>query len=387
MAEKRDYYEVLGVSKSASDAEIKSAYKKMAIKYHPDRNPGDKEAEEKFKEAAEAYDILRDPEKRQRYDQFGFAGMNGAGGFGGGASMNMDDIFSMFGDIFGGGSRFGGFGGFGGFGNGGAAQHMEHGEDLRLKVKLTLNEVATGVTKKFKVRKKVTCTHCHGTGSEDGKTETCSNCKGSGVILKTVNTMLGRMQTQTACPTCGGQGKIIKNKCHACNGNGVVNGEEVVEIQIPSGVENGMVVTASGKGNAARLNGQPGDIQVYIEVESHADLIRDGQNLQYNLLLDLPTAILGGTAEIPTIDGKVRIKIEPGTQPDKIMRLRGKGLPAVSGYGYGTGDLIVNISIYIPETLSNEEKELFEKLRNSDNMKPSSSTRETIFQKFKKLFE
>ncbi len=388
MAEKRDYYEVLGVSKTATDAEIKAAYKKMAIKYHPDRNPGNKEAEEKFKEAAEAYDVLRDPEKRQRYDQFGFAGMNGQGGFGGGASMSMDDIFSMFGDIFGGGSFGGGFGGFGGFGGGArGGKHVEKGSDLRLKVRVSLKEVASGVTKKFKINKYVTCPHCNGSGSEDGKTETCSKCKGSGVTYRSVNTMFGHMQTQTQCDACGGTGSVIRNKCKHCGGTGIVKGEEIEEIKIPAGVQEGMVVTERGKGNAARWNGVPGDIQVYIQEEPHPELLRDGQNLQYQLLLDVPTAILGGSAEVPTIDGKVKIKIEPGTQPGKTMRLRGKGLPVVQGYGYGTGDLIVQIGVYIPENLSREEKETFEKLRTSENMKPGATAKSNFFNRFKKMFE
>ena len=390
MAEKRDYYEVLGVSKTASDAEIKAAYKKMAIKYHPDRNPGNKEAEEKFKEAAEAYDVLRDPEKRQRYDQFGFASMNGQGGFGGGAGMSMDDIFSMFGDIFGGGhfggGHFGGFGNFGGFG-GGNGKHVEKGADLRLKVRVTLNEVATGVTKKFKINKYVTCPHCHGSGSEDGKKETCTKCNGTGTTYRTMDTMFGHMQTQTQCDACGGMGSVIRNKCKHCGGQGIVRGEEIVEIKIPAGVQEGMVVNEKGKGNAARWNGVPGDIQVYIEEEPHPSLLRDGQNLQYNLLLDVPTAILGGTAEIPTIDGRVKIKIEPGTQPGKIMRLRGKGLPYVQGYGYGSGDLIVQIGVYIPENISRDEKEIFEKLRSSENMKPGASAKSNFFQKFKSMFD
>ena len=393
MAEKRDYYEVLGVSKNATDAEIKSAYKKMAIKYHPDRNPGDKEAEEKFKEAAEAYDVLRDPHKRQKYDQFGFAGLGGQGGFGGGASMNMDDIFSMFGDIFGGHGGFGGFegfegfSGFGGFGGGGGGRKTYKGADLRLKVRLTLEEVATGVTKKFKVRKHVTCTACNGSGSADGKKETCSQCKGTGSVYKTINSMFGRMQTQTVCPICNGTGSIIKNKCTKCNGEGVVNGEEIIEVAIPAGVDDGMVVTASGKGHAGKQNGVPGDIQVFIEVEPHKELHRNGQNLEYNLLLDVPTAVLGGSAEIPTLDGRVKIKIEAGTQPGKIMRLRGKGLPAVSGYGYGYGDLIVNIGVYVPRNLSKEEKEMFEKMRESENMKPKADEKESFFKRFKKMFE
>ncbi len=389
MAEKRDYYEVLGVSKNATDAEIKAAYKKMAIKYHPDRNPGNKEAEEKFKEAAEAYDVLRDPEKRQRYDQFGFAGMNGQGGFGGGAGMSMDDIFSMFGDIFGGGSFGGGFGGFSGFGGfgGGGGKHVEKGADLRLKVRVNLKEVASGVTKKFKINKYVTCPHCQGSGSEDGKKETCSKCKGAGVTYRNVNTMFGHMQTQTQCDACGGTGSVIRNKCKQCGGQGIVKGEEIVEIKIPAGVQEGMVVNEKGKGNAARWNGVPGDIHVYIEEEVHPELLRDGQNLQYHLLLDVPTAILGGSAEIPTIDGKVKIKIDPGTQPGKTMRLRGKGLPVVQGYGYGTGDLIVQIGVYIPENLSRDEKDTFEKLRTSENMKPGATAKSNFFNRFKKIFE
>ena len=390
MSEKRDYYEVLGVSKTATDAEIKAAYKKMAIKYHPDRNPGNKEAEEKFKEAAEAYDVLRDPEKRQRYDQFGFAGMNGQGGFGGGAGMSMDDIFNMMNEAFGagfGGSFGGGFRDFFGGGGRSGGRHMEKGADLRLKVRVNLSEVATGVTKKFKINKYVTCPHCHGSGSEDGKKETCSKCNGSGTTYRTMSTMFGRMQTQTECEACGGTGSIIRNKCKQCGGQGIVKGEEIVEIKIPAGIQEGMVITERGKGNAARWNGVPGDIQVFIEEEPHQELLRDGQNLQYNLLLDVPTAILGGTAEVPTIDGKVKIKIDPGTQPGKIMRLRGKGLPVVQGYGYGTGDLIVQIGVYIPENLSREEKETFEKLRTSDNMKPGASAKANFFQRFKKMFE
>lgn len=382
MATKRDYYEVLGVSKNASEDEIKKAYKKMAIKYHPDRNPGDKEAEEKFKEAAEAYDVLRDPQKRARYDQFGPEGVNGAGGFGGGG-MNMDDIFSMFGDIF------GGRGGFGGFGGGGRPRKPQYrGGDLRLKVRLTLQEIATGVTKKFKVKKKVTCSHCHGSGAEgSGATEACPTCHGSGYVIKTQQSIFGMMQTQTVCPTCGGEGTVIKNKCKECGGEGVVNGEEVVEVKIPAGVGDGMVVTVTGKGHAARRNGVPGDIQVYIEEETDKNLLREDNNLIYNLLLDIPTAALGGDAEIPTIDGKVKIKIEPGTQPGKVVRLRGKGLPAVQGYGHGTGDLIVNISVYIPETLTKEERKFLEEMRTSDSFAPRESIKEKIFKKFRSYFE
>lgn len=383
--EKRDYYEVLGVSKTASDAEIKKAYKQMAIKYHPDRNPGDKEAEAKFKEAAEAYDVLRDPQKRARYDQFGHAGMGGAGGFGGAQEMNMEDIFSMFGDIFGG---HGGFGGFGGFGGGRHSKPQYRGGDLRLKVRLTLAEIATGVTKKFKVKKKVTCTHCHGSGAEGaGGTESCPTCHGSGYVTRTQQSIFGMMQTQSVCPTCHGEGTVIKNKCKECGGEGVVNGEEVIEVKIPAGVADGMIVNVPGKGHAARKGGVPGDIQVFIEEEPHKELLREDNNLIYNLLLDVPTAALGGDAEIPTIDGKVRIKIEPGTQPGKVVRLRGKGLPAVQGYGYGTGDLIVNISVYIPETLSKDEKKALEQMKTSENFAPNMTIKEKIFRKFKSYFE
>ena len=389
---KRDYYEVLGVKKDATQQEIKAAYKKMAIKYHPDRNPCNKEAEEKFKEAAEAYDVLHDEQKRARYDQFGPEGLNGMGGGFSGAGMNMDDIFSMFGDIFGG--HMGGGGGFGfdfdlgGFGSSSrGGKQVYRGSDLRLKVSLTLNEVATGVTKKFKVRKNVTCDHCHGSGSEDGQTQTCPTCGGKGYTVRTVNSMFGRMQTQQACPTCGGEGHTIKNKCTKCHGEGVVTGEELVEVKIPAGVVNGMVVTVPGKGNAAKHNGVAGDIQVFIEVQEHEDFVREEQNLVYNLLLDVPTAALGGTVEIPTLDGKARIKIEPGTQPGKVVRLRGKGLPAVQGYGYGYGDLIVHISVYIPETLSKEEKQAMEKFATSDNFCPSDSCRKSVFNKFKSFFK
>ena len=384
---KRDYYEVLEVSRSASVDEIKKAYRKLAIKYHPDRNPGDAEAEAKFKEAAEAYDVLHDPQKRQQYDQFGFdapgGGFGGGNPFGGAGGFSMDDIFSMFGDVFGGHG-----GGFGGFGGGGQQAPKYRGSDLRLKVRLSLQEVATGVTKKFKVRKDVTCEHCHGTGAEGGSgTETCPNCHGSGVEIRTQQSMFGMIQTQTACHVCGGEGTIIKNKCTHCQGEGVVKGEEVVEINIPAGVAEGMVVNVPGKGNAGKHNGVTGNIQVYIEEEPNETFVRDGQNVIYNLLLDFPTAVLGGQVEIPTIDGSnVKIKIEPGTQPGKTLRLRGKGLPAVQGYGTGIGDLVVHISIYVPKELTKSEKKAIEELRNSENFRGDKNTKRSIFENFKKLF-
>lgn len=386
---KRDYYEVLGIDKNASEDEIKKAYRKLAIKYHPDRNPDSKEAEEKFKEAAEAYDVLHDPQKRQQYDQFGFnaPGAGGFGGFGETGGFSMDDIFSMFGDVFGG---HGGFGGFSGFGGEGSRQGPQYrGSDLRLKVKLSLQEIATGVTKKFKVKKDVTCTHCHGSGAENGSnSETCPTCHGSGVVVKTVTTMLGMMQTQTKCPTCHGEGSVIKNKCHQCHGTGVVKGEEIVEIKIPAGVAEGMVVNVPGKGNAGQRNGISGNIQVYIEEEENDTFIRDGQDIVYNLLLDFPTAALGGEVEIPTLEGtRVRIKIDAGTQPGKTLRLRGKGLPAVQGYGSGKGDLVVHISIFVPKTLSREEKNMLENLRNNDNFKGDNMTKRSIFNKFRNYFD
>lgn len=388
MAEKRDYYEVLGLDKNASEDDIKKAYRKLAIKYHPDRNPGNKEAEEKFKEAAEAYDVLHDQQKRQQYDQFGFNAPGGGFGDGGGFS-SMDDIFSMFGDIFG-GHGGGGFGGFGGFGGGGGARRKPQyrGADLRMKVSLTLQEVLTGTTKKFKVKKDVACQHCHGIGAEAGSgSETCPTCHGSGVVSRTVRTMLGMMQTQSECPTCHGEGTVIKNKCTECGGTGVVKGEEVVEVKIPAGVAEGMVVNVPGKGNAGQHNGISGDIQVYITEEPNDTFVRDGNDVIYNLLLDFPTAVLGGEVEIPTIDGgKVKIKVEPGTQPGKTLRLRGKGLPSVPGYGNGTGDLVVNISVYVPKTLSSDEKKAIEKFRESDNFNGDKATKKSIFERFKNYF-
>ena len=373
------------MTKEASEEEIKIAYRKLAIKYHPDRNPDNKEAEEKFKEAAEAYDVLHDAQKRQQYDQFGFnvpGGGGFSGGFGGAGGFSMDDIFSMFGDVF------GGHGGFSGFGEGQYQQTQYRGADLRLKVRLTIQEVLTGVTKKFKVHKDITCSHCHGSGAEAGSgVETCPTCHGHGVVVKTVRTIVGMMQTQTECPTCHGEGTVIKNKCHECGGSGVVKGDEVVEINIPAGVSEGMVVNVPGKGNAGKHNGITGNIQVYIEEEPNDTFIRDGQDVIYNLLLDFPMAALGGDVEVPTIEGsKVKIKIDQGTQPCKTLRLRGKGLPAVQGYGNGQGDLVVNISVYVPKTLSRDEKDMLELLGKSDNFKGDLSTKKSIFEKFKNYF-
>ena len=386
MSEEKDDYKILGVERSATADEIKRAYKKVAIKYHPDRNPGDKEAEEKFKQAAEAYDVLRDPDKRARYDQFGAAGVNGAGGFGGFSadSMDINDIFRHFSDIFSGS----GFGGFGGFGGGGGASHaVRKGDDMRMKVKLTLAEIATGVTKRFKLRKQVHCPECGGSGCEKGHApETCETCHGRGFVLRTQRSMFGMMQTQAPCPTCHGEGTIIKHACSHCHGNGVVQGEEIVEIKIPAGVGEGMMINVPEKGNAAPRGGINGDIQVIIEEAPHPDLIRDENDLIYNLLLTVPQATLGDTVEVPTIDGKARIKIEPGTQPGTALRLRGKGLPAVQGYGYGKGDIVVNISVYIPEHLTREEKDAISSLKDSENLQPTSSIKDKIFKAFRNYF-
>ncbi len=381
---KRDFYEILGVSKTATADEIKKAYRQKAIQFHPDKNPGNKEAEEKFKEAAEAYEILSNPEKRQRYDQFGHSGMNGNAGFGG-HDMSMDDIFSMFGDIFGGGV-FGGFGGFGG-GSRSRGPRQHRGSDLRVKVSLTLNEVLNGVEKKIKVKKYVPCTHCSGTGAQGGSSySTCSTCRGSGHVTRIQNTLLGQMQTTTTCPTCNGEGQIITNKCTHCQGEGVVRDEEVISIKIPAGVGEGMQLNVSGKGNAGRRGGINGDLFVVIQEEEHKELVRDGNNLIYDLFITFPEITLGTTKEIPTVDSKVKVKIEAGTQPEKILRLRGKGLPDVNGYG--KGDLLVRVHVWIPKKLNSEEKKMLEKLQTMPafNSDPDQSDK-NIFDKMRDIFD
>ena len=392
MAEKRDYYEVLGVGKNANADEIKKAYRKAAIKYHPDKNPGDKEAEEKFKEAAEAYDVLSNPDKRARYDQFGHAGMSGAagasGGFGGfsGGGFSMEDIFSQFGDIFG-GHFSGGFSGFSGSGRGQRSQRVNKGSDLRVRVKLTLAEIAKGTTKKPKISKLVACDKCGGSGAKDSNAySTCPTCNGSGYVTRVENTFFGRMQTQGVCPTCGGTGKVITSKCDKCGGEGVVRGEEVVEIRIPAGVGEGMVLTVAGKGNAARQGGVNGDLLVVIDEERNPELVRDGNDLIHNLNITVPTALLGGSVEIPTVDGRVKIKIDPGTHAGKVLRLRGKGLPDVNGYG--TGDLLVVVDITVPAKLSAEEKRLVEQLAGQPSfVKAESVKNQNIFERMKNFFQ
>jgi molecular chaperone DnaJ len=384
MAQKRDYYEVLGISRNATAEEIKKAYRKKAIEYHPDKNPGDKDAEEKFKEAAEAYEVLGDANKRARYDQFGHAGVGGAAGGGFGGGMSMDDIFSQFGDIFGG--HFGGFGGFGGFGSQRAGRRTNRGSDLRVKVKVNLKEVLTGVEKKIKVKKYVSCSHCNGNGSENGNsTSTCSTCHGSGVVTRVTNTILGQMQTTTTCPACNGEGKTITKKCPHCNGEGIVSDEEIITIKIPAGVAEGMQLSMQGRGNAARRGGINGDLLVVIEEEEDPNLIRDENDVIYNLFLSFPTAALGGTVEVPTIDGVAKVKIDPGTQPGKVLRLRNKGLPSVNGCG--TGDELVHVNGYVPENLTDKEKKLLSEMEKSPNFEPSKSAKKSVFNKFKKMFD
>jgi molecular chaperone DnaJ len=385
MAEKRDYYEVLGVERNATEQTIKAAYKKLAIKYHPDRNPDDPEAEAKFKEAAEAYEVLHDADKRQRYDQFGFQGVSGAAGGGGAGFSDINDIFSAFGDIFG-GFGFGG-GGFGGR-SGRAQRRVYRGRDQRLRVQLTLDEVVNGCTKKFKVKNDVVCEHCHGTGSEDGKSETCQTCQGQGVVYRTQQSLFGMMQTQSPCPTCQGEGTVIKNTCKHCGGKGIVPGENVVEVNFPAGLANDMVLTLDGKGGAGPRGGVPGDLQIIIKEQENDTFVRDGNNLVYNLLLSVSQAAIGGSVEVPTVDGKAKITIAPGTQPGTVLRLKGKGIPEVQGYNRGhRGDEVINISVYIPETLSKEEKRALEGFASSDNFRPADSVKKKIFQKFRSYFD
>lgn len=382
MAEKRDYYEVLGVEKNASAEEIKKAYRKKAIQYHPDKNPGDKDAEEKFKEAAEAYEVLSDPQKRQRYDQFGMAGMQGSGEFGGGG-MSMEDIFTHFGDIFqGAGFDLGDIGEmFMGGRGGGRGQRVRRGSDMRVKVHLTLEEIAKGCEKKIKVRKLVQCKDCNGSGSADGRTDTCPTCKGSGRVVRQQRGIFGMMQVQSECENCGGEGTVIRNKCTKCGGQGVLRDEEIITITIPAGVSGGMQLTVPGKGNAAPRGGVNGDLLVLIEEEEHKDFIRQESDLVYNLLLDMPTAVLGGQVQIPTLSGDVKITITPGTQPGKVLRMRGKGLPRIDQYGrnYGTGDLLINVGVYIPERLNKDERKLIEQLQNSPNIAPGSADKKNFF--------
>lgn len=386
MAEKRDYYEVLGVAKNANADEIKKAYRKAAIQYHPDKNPGDKESEDKFKEAAEAYDVLSNPDKRARYDQFGHAGMGGAGsagaGYGGfsGGGFSMDDIFSQFGDIFGG--HFGG-----GFRSSqGGGRRVNRGSDIRVKVRLTLAEIAAGAVKKLKINKTIACSKCGGSGAKDGNSyTTCTTCNGVGYVTRVENTFFGRMQTQGVCPACGGTGKVITSPCEECKGEGAIKGSEVIEIRIPAGVGDGMVLTVTGKGNAARHGGMSGDLQVVIEEDRNPELLRDGNDLIHNLNITVPMALLGGSVEVPTVDGRAKIKITPGTHAGKVLRLGGKGLPDVNGYG--RGDILVVVDITVPSKLSAEEKRLIERLAAQPAFQRAESVQnQNIFERMKNFF-
>ena len=384
---KRDFYEILGVSKSASADEIKKAYRKVAMQYHPDRNPGDKAAEEKFKEAAEAYEILSDADKRAQYDRYGHTGVgnNGRGGFGGGGGMNMEDIFSQFGDVFG-EDFFGNIFGGGQRGRSGQRSRGTRGSNLRVKLKLTYEEIAKGVTKNIKVKKYVSCNTCGGSGAKDkGSVQTCGTCGGSGQVRKVTNTFLGQMQTVTTCPTCNGEGSTVTAKCGSCKGEGRVYGEETVSIDIPAGVQEGMQMNVSGRGNAGERGGSPGDLIVLIEEEAHKELHRDGLNVAYDLHITFSDAVFGTQVEVPTIDGKAKIKIPAGTQSGKILRLKGKGFPAVNSYQ--KGDQLIHVNIWTPQHVSSEEKAMLEKLGTSPNFKPQpDKSDKSFFDKVKEMF-
>lgn len=379
---KRDYYEVLGVDKGASEQEIKKAYRQKAIQFHPDKNPGDKASEDKFKEAAEAYEVLSNAEKKQRYDQYGHAGVgsSASGGYGGGG-MSMDDIFSHFGDIFG-----GGFGGFGGGGSRGGGRRVQRGSNLRVKVKLSLEEIAKGVEKKIKVSKQIVCSTCDGSGAKDSSSfHTCTTCGGSGQVRRVTSTFLGQMQTTATCPTCNGSGKVITQKCPVCAGNGIVRGEEIVPIRLPAGVSEGMQLSVSGGGNAAPNGGIPGDLIVVIEETKHELFERDGNNLYLEHYIKFPEAVFGAQIEIPTLDGKARIKIDSGTQSGKVLRLKGKGLPELNSYR--TGDLLVNINVWTPKKVSKEEKEALEKMAQSENFIPKPDKKDySFFERMRQFF-
>ena len=386
---KRDYYEVLGVDKSASADDIKKAYRKMAIKYHPDKNPGDKEAEEKFKEAAEAYSVLSDADKKARYDQFGHAGVEGAGPDFSGGFGNLNDILNdLFGGAFGGG--FGGFGGFGGgFGGqrGQRQQRVYRGRDIRVRVKLTLEEIAKGIEKEISIEKNVPCTECGGKGAKNSSDiKTCPACNGTGQVQRVVNSFLGQTVTYSTCQQCDGEGKIISNPCRSCNGTGLVRKRETIKVKIPAGVEAGMQLTLQGEGHAAKNNGINGDLLVVIEEHAHADLKREGNNLYYTKIISVVDAMLGAEVTVPCLDGDYKIKVDAGTQSGEVIRLRGRGLPSVNGYG-GTGDLYVKIAVWIPKKLNKDEKAVIESLRNSESFKPNPSKEDkSFFDRLKDLF-
>lgn len=379
MASKRDYYEVLGIAKGATEEEIKKAYRKQALKYHPDKNPGDKEAEEKFKEAAEAYSVLSDSEKRSRYDQFGHAGVDNSGFSA--SEMNFEDIFSAFGDIFGG---FGGFGGFSGFGSTQRGRgYVAKGTDLRATVKLSLKEVAEGVEKKLKIKKMVACKTCHGSGAEsEDSRSTCPNCNGSGTVTGVTNSIFGRMQTTTTCPRCKGEGTIITKPCKSCSGSGLERGEKIVQFKIPAGVQQGMQLTLRGEGNEAPRDGVPGDLYIVIEEKEDPHFIRNGNDVIYNLLIPIHTAIEGGQVEVPTITGKARITIKPGTQPNEVLRMRGKGLSDINGYGQG--DEVVNVNVFIPRKLSEKGSKVVQEIKSVADFAPTEEDRKSLDSKLRK---
>lgn len=385
MANKRDYYDILGVEKSADQATIKKAYRKVALQYHPDRNPDNKEAEDRFKEAAEAYEVLSDGDKRAKYDRYGHAGVSGnAGGYSGG-SMNMEDIFEHFGDIFGdGGSPFDSF--FGGGARRGASQG-QRGSNLRIKVALTLEEIATGISKKIKVKKQSNCDQCGGSGAKDaGSVSTCGTCRGSGFVRQVKNTFLGQMQTTGACPTCKGAGQTITATCTKCKGDGRQYAEEMLDIEIPAGVGEGMQLSMRGKGNAGKAGGPAGDLLIVIEELVHEVFHRDGNNIVYDLFLSFADAALGTSVQVPTLEGKVKIKIPPGSPAGKIFRLKGKGIPEVQGYK--RGDHLINVNIWTPKKLSSEEKALLEQMRGMQGFVPAPDKNEKgFFERMKDLFE
>jgi len=385
---KRDYYEILGVSKSSTQEEIKKAYRKVAMQYHPDRNPGDKAAEEKFKEAAEAYEVLNDPDKRAQYDRFGhnaFSGGRGGGGFQGGG-MNMEDIFSQFGDIFGDDAFGSFFGGGGGRRSSGSRGRGARGSNLRVKLKMNFEEIAKGATKTIKVKKHVKCQTCTGSGAKDkNSVQTCGTCGGSGQVRRVQNTFLGQMQTVSTCPACNGEGTTVTSKCNACRGEGRVYGEETVSIEIPAGVQEGMQLSINGKGNAGERGGSPGDLLVWIEEEAHPQLQRDGLNVAFDLYLSFPDAVFGTQVEVPTIDGRAKIKIPAGTQSGKIFRLKGKGFPSVNSYE--RGDQLIHVNIWTPQHISPEEKSMLEKMIKSSNFEPKPEKNEkSFFDKVREMF-
>ena len=383
---KRDYYEVLGVAKNASADEIKKAYRKLAVKYHPDKNPGNKEAEEKFKEAAEAYSVLSDADKKAKYDQFGDAGVDGAGPDFSGGFGNLNDILNdLFGGAFGGG--FGGFGGFGGgFGGGQRRERVYKGRDIRVRVKLTLEEIAKGVEKEISIEKNVPCPDCGGRGARNSADiKTCPACNGTGQVQRVVNSFLGQTVTYSTCQQCGGEGKIITNPCHTCSGSGLVRQRETIKVKIPAGVEAGMQMTVQGEGHAAKNNGINGDLLVVIEEQEHPDFRREGNNLLYTKVVSIVDAMLGCEVDIPCLDGNYKLKVEPGTQSGSVIRLKGKGLPSVNSYG--TGDLYVKIGVWIPKKLTKDEKALFESMRNNESLKPNPTKEDkSFFERLKDLF-